>query len=199
MAKDLGKVCMVPMGEYNNDAQYEVLDLVMKDGALWCAKKDTRGNVPAEGEYWFLATKGAYLMAKEAGYEGSEAEFNEAIGAVAGVVARAESDHERAEGDHTTADLDHKVAGVDHVTAVADHETAGGDHTAAGFDHVRAEGDHTRAEEDHVTAARDHEAVDEFNTKVDGHIEDKENPHETTIGQLVPGMVVNGGRLCMEV
>ena len=61
MAKTkIGKVSPVPRGEYNNTNQYEKLDIVIKDGGSWIAKKPVRGVEPGtDPESWMrLAEKG---------------------------------------------------------------------------------------------------------------------------------------------
>ena len=53
MAKEnLGKVMMIPKGEYSNDITYEFLDIVSYNGSSYVCKKDTKGNTPENLEYW---------------------------------------------------------------------------------------------------------------------------------------------------
>lgn len=53
-----GKVSLNPRGEYNQDTQYEPLDLVYYLGATYCAVKTTVGNTPTENsEYWQLIVR----------------------------------------------------------------------------------------------------------------------------------------------
>ena len=53
MAKEnLGKVMMIPKGEYSNDITYEILDIVTYNGGSYVCKKDSKGNIPTNLEYW---------------------------------------------------------------------------------------------------------------------------------------------------
>lgn len=61
---DLGKVGLLPRGEYSDEASYEYLDIVEYEGSSYVALEDTRGvlpdaehTVPAEGAVWQLQAK----------------------------------------------------------------------------------------------------------------------------------------------
>lgn len=49
-----GRILIMPKGEYNPSATYEMLDLVYFNGTSWVAKKTTVGIEPNtdNGEYW---------------------------------------------------------------------------------------------------------------------------------------------------
>lgn len=51
---DAGKVMILPRGEYDIDANYEILDLVTYQGLAYLARKNSKGKLPTEptGEYW---------------------------------------------------------------------------------------------------------------------------------------------------
>lgn len=50
-----GRVLIIPKGDYNEEYEYEMLDLVGHGGATWLAKKTVKGIEPSEvnPEYWF--------------------------------------------------------------------------------------------------------------------------------------------------
>lgn len=50
----LGKVGVVPKGEYNSSTQYERLDIVTYNGQSYMAKAETVGNLPTNITYWLL-------------------------------------------------------------------------------------------------------------------------------------------------
>lgn len=49
-----GRILIMPKGDWNAEAEYEMLDLVFKDGASWLAKKNVVGIEPSETntDYW---------------------------------------------------------------------------------------------------------------------------------------------------
>ena len=47
-----GRILILPKGNYDESAQYEMLDLVYYKGASWIAKKTVTGIAPSESEYW---------------------------------------------------------------------------------------------------------------------------------------------------
>jgi len=51
-----GRILIMPKGEWNAETEYEMLDLVYRQGASWIAKQNTVGNAPPENEnvndYW---------------------------------------------------------------------------------------------------------------------------------------------------
>lgn len=47
-----GRILIMPKGNYDESAQYEMLDLVYYNGASWIAKKTVSGIAPSESEYW---------------------------------------------------------------------------------------------------------------------------------------------------
>ncbi len=53
---NLGKVGMTLKGVYDNEAQYEKLDVVYYDDSTYCAKVSTKGNTPSKEDdtYWQL-------------------------------------------------------------------------------------------------------------------------------------------------
>lgn len=59
--RDAGRVCFIIKGYYNNETQYENLDIVYYGNSSYVAKKDTIGNKPEENnEYWQIIAKGRY-------------------------------------------------------------------------------------------------------------------------------------------
>lgn len=56
----LGRVGVVPKGEYDGLTQYKKLDIVTYNGQSYIAKQDSQGNAPTNILYWqLLAEKGA--------------------------------------------------------------------------------------------------------------------------------------------
>ena len=53
----LGKVSMVMRGEYNNETEYNNLDVVTYDGSSYVAKGPTLGNLPTDPIFWVLLAK----------------------------------------------------------------------------------------------------------------------------------------------
>ena len=51
---NLGKVGMTLKGVYDNEVQYEKLDVVYYDDSTYCAKVNTQGNLPTDETYWQL-------------------------------------------------------------------------------------------------------------------------------------------------
>lgn len=47
-----GRILIIPRGNYDENATYEMLDLVNYNGASWLAKKTVTSIAPSEGEYW---------------------------------------------------------------------------------------------------------------------------------------------------
>lgn len=49
-----GRILIIPKGDYDESATYEVLDLVNHDGNTWIARKSSKGVVPSveNSEYW---------------------------------------------------------------------------------------------------------------------------------------------------
>lgn len=52
MATSVGKILILPKGNYDASTQYEQLDLVRYNGKTWLCKQSSKGNIPAEGTYW---------------------------------------------------------------------------------------------------------------------------------------------------
>ena len=54
---DAGRILIMPKGEYDDEKQYYLLDLVFYDGRSWIACEDTRGTSPSDDSFvWFKAT-----------------------------------------------------------------------------------------------------------------------------------------------
>ena len=51
-----GRMLIIPKGDYDANATYEMLDLVNHDGKTWLAKKHSQGIVPSEdsSDHWFM-------------------------------------------------------------------------------------------------------------------------------------------------
>ena len=65
----LGKVGVVPKGEYNNATSYQRLDIVTYNGQSYISKANTTGNLPTDTTYWqLLAQKGSDGQDGEDGY-----------------------------------------------------------------------------------------------------------------------------------
>lgn len=49
-----GRILIMPKGDYKEESQYELLDLVKHNGTSWIAKKASIGIEPSEAnsEYW---------------------------------------------------------------------------------------------------------------------------------------------------
>lgn len=47
-----GKVLIIPKGNWDETAAYEMLDLVYYGGTSWIAKKSSTGIAPGHEEYW---------------------------------------------------------------------------------------------------------------------------------------------------
>jgi hypothetical protein len=47
-----GRILIIPKGKYNEETQYELLDLVSHGGKGWICKKTCIGIEPVDGEYW---------------------------------------------------------------------------------------------------------------------------------------------------
>ena len=75
---NLGKVAVVPRGEYAADVQYEKLDIVQYERQSYLVKQSVQGVIPSTGsEYVLLAGRGdsSYEVAVKNGYVGTEAEW----------------------------------------------------------------------------------------------------------------------------
>ena len=75
---NLGKVAVVPRGEYAADVQYEKLDIVQYERQSYLVKQSVQGVIPSTGsEYVLLAGRGdsSYEVAVKNGYEGTESEW----------------------------------------------------------------------------------------------------------------------------
>ena len=48
----VGRILILPKGPWNNETDYEMLDLVYYGGTSWLAKKNSKGVTPVDGEYW---------------------------------------------------------------------------------------------------------------------------------------------------
>lgn len=55
---NLGKVLLIPKGEYDGSTTYEKLDFVTYNGSSYVAKEETRGNLPTNESYWQLLARG---------------------------------------------------------------------------------------------------------------------------------------------
>ena len=49
----IGRILIIPKGDYNSETTYEMLDLVFYNNESWLCKKESKGNQPVEGEYWY--------------------------------------------------------------------------------------------------------------------------------------------------
>lgn len=47
-----GRILIIPKGKYNEETQYEMLDMVSYGGKGWVCKKTCIGIAPEDGEYW---------------------------------------------------------------------------------------------------------------------------------------------------
>lgn len=55
--KILGKVAIMPKGEFNELTEYQVLDLVTYQGSSYISLQKTTGNLPTDEEYWQLVAE----------------------------------------------------------------------------------------------------------------------------------------------
>lgn len=53
-----GRVLLMPRGDYDNTATYEMLDIVSYNGSSYIAKGTTTGNLPTNTTYWQLSAYG---------------------------------------------------------------------------------------------------------------------------------------------
>lgn len=59
MAKqNLGKIMMLPKGEYDKGVTYEMLDIVTYEDSSYLCKQTSINNLPTNTEYWQLISKG---------------------------------------------------------------------------------------------------------------------------------------------
>jgi len=65
---DLGRVCPVPKGVYDNATEYYKLDIVTYVGSSYMAKSTTTGNLPTNTTYWILLSAGSATGIMEAVY-----------------------------------------------------------------------------------------------------------------------------------
>lgn len=56
---DLGRVCPVPRGVYDNATEYYKLNIVTYVGSSYMAKSTTTGNLPTNTTYWILLSAGS--------------------------------------------------------------------------------------------------------------------------------------------
>lgn len=62
----LGKVAYTSRGAYDSSFSYEINDVVTYNGSSYVSKKETKGNLPTNEEYWMLlAEKGATYQVTE--------------------------------------------------------------------------------------------------------------------------------------
>lgn len=45
---DVGRVLIIPKGDYDSNTEYEMLDVVFYSGSSWIAKKKTKGVSPSD-------------------------------------------------------------------------------------------------------------------------------------------------------
>ena len=72
-----GRILIMPKGNYDSSATYEMLDLVFHSGASWVAKKTATGIEPsvANAEYWMLMCSGTDITTLEQRMAALEASF----------------------------------------------------------------------------------------------------------------------------
>ena len=72
-----GRILIMPKGNYDSGATYEMLDLVFHSGASWLAKKPATGIEPsvANAEYWMLMCSGTDITTLEQRMAALEASF----------------------------------------------------------------------------------------------------------------------------
>ena len=68
-----GRILIMPKGNYDASAQYEMLDLVYYNGASWIAKKNVSGIVPSESDYWQKMAESGVAIEKSINYINCEA------------------------------------------------------------------------------------------------------------------------------
>ena len=54
MKKNLGKISICPMGEWNEATKYSILDAVSFRGSSYLAKQKSTGILPINTDYWML-------------------------------------------------------------------------------------------------------------------------------------------------
>lgn len=72
-----GRILIMPKGNYDSGATYEMLDLVFHGGSSWVAKKTAKGIEPsvANAEYWMLMCSGTDITTLEQRMAALEASF----------------------------------------------------------------------------------------------------------------------------
>ncbi|HOF38701.1 MAG TPA: hypothetical protein PLD73_01410 [Candidatus Hydrogenedentes bacterium] len=69
-------------GAYDNAQAYVTGNVVYYQGSSYICIADSTGNLPTDTDYWQIIAMGAYTAAVEGGYEGTEAQFIAALGAL---------------------------------------------------------------------------------------------------------------------
>lgn len=59
-----GRILIMPKGNYDSSATYEMLDMVHYNGTSWLAKKTAKGIEPSEAnnEYWQIVFDASPLL-----------------------------------------------------------------------------------------------------------------------------------------
>lgn len=116
---DLGKVLIIPKGEYEETTNYSELDLVTYQGSSYLAKKPTLGHLPTDTEYWQLNSYGFSGDATDLSYDNTETQLT------ATTVQDAIDEHVKEESLHVTQELKDKIKdAVDSVGQINVNEVA---------------------------------------------------------------------------
>lgn len=67
-----GRILIIPKGEWNEEKEYEMLDLVFHNGTSWLAKKYVKGIEPSadNAEYWFMMVDTSNIISRIEALEG---------------------------------------------------------------------------------------------------------------------------------
>lgn len=76
--QDLGKVAYLNKGNYDENTNYEINDVVSYNGSSYVSLvNDNKGNVPTNTNFWSVVAQSAYEIAVQNGYEGTAEEWTQ--------------------------------------------------------------------------------------------------------------------------
>lgn len=76
--QDLGKVAYLNKGNYDENTNYEINDVVSYKGSSYVSlMNDNKGNIPTDTNFWSVVAQSAYEIAVQNGYEGTVEEWTE--------------------------------------------------------------------------------------------------------------------------
>lgn len=76
--QDLGKVAYLNKGNYDENTNYEINDVVSYNGSSYVSLvNDNKGNIPTNINFWSVVAQSAYEIAVQNGYEGTAEEWTQ--------------------------------------------------------------------------------------------------------------------------